>query len=230
MCVTTPKTAGDVRGNVEPEVGGMRIGRLFLVFPFALAAQLPPSAALVRGVLVERDAQATSGEFSVRAEGNQVFRYRFDPKTYVEREQRISAIARLVPGDKVEVVSDEGPGSTLRYARTVHVFETPPPQRPLSQGRVRAYRTPADRLAPISTLSFAGVVSRLNSDRVVLHTRDAGDQTILLRQDTRYLQDGTMVEPADLKPNMRVFVRAGRNLYNEVEAYQVIWGTILMPR
>jgi hypothetical protein len=39
-----------------------------------------------------------------------------------------------------------------------------------------------------------------------------------------------MVEPADLKPNMRVFVRAGRNLYNEVEAYQVIWGTILMPR
>ena len=208
----------------------MRIGRLLLIFPFALAAQLPPTAALIRGVLVERDAQAASGEFSVRADGNQVFRYQFDPKTYVERDHRISEIARLVPGDKVEVVSDEGPGSTLRYARTVHVIETPPPPRPLSQGRVRAYRTPAERFAPISTLSFAGVVSRLNSDRVVLHTRAGGDQTILLRQDTRYLQDGTMVEPADLKPNMRVFVRAGRNLYNEVEAYQVIWGTILIPQ
>ena len=103
------------------------------------------------------------------------FRHRFDPKTYVERDQRISEIARLVPGDKVEVVSDEGPGSTLRYARTVHVFETPPP-RPLSQGRVRAYRTPAERLAPISTLSFAGVVSRLNSDCVVLHTRAGGSR------------------------------------------------------
>ena len=208
----------------------MRIGRLLLVFPVTLAAQQLPSAALIRGVLVERDAQATSGEFSVRAHGNQVFRYRFDPKTYVERDQRISEVARLVPGDKVEVVSDEGPGSTLRYARTVHVIETPPPPRPLSQGRVRAYRTPAERLAPISTLSFAGVVSRLNSDRVVLHTRAGGDQTILLRQDTRYLANGEVVDFAALQPNMRVFVRAGKNLYDQVEAYQVIWGQILSPR
>ena len=29
---------------------------------------------------------------------------------------------------------------------------------------------------------------------------------------------------------MRVFVRAGKDLYNEVEAYQVIWGSILTPR
>jgi len=29
---------------------------------------------------------------------------------------------------------------------------------------------------------------------------------------------------------MRVFVRAGRTLYNEIEAYQVIWGRILQPR
>jgi hypothetical protein len=29
---------------------------------------------------------------------------------------------------------------------------------------------------------------------------------------------------------MRVFVRAGKNLYDEVEAYQVIWGAILNPR
>jgi hypothetical protein len=38
------------------------------------------------------------------------------------------------------------------------------------------------------------------------------------------------VEAAELKPNMRVFVKAGRTLYNEIEAYQVIWGQILMPR
>ena len=107
----------------------MRIGRLLLVFPVALAAQLPPTAALVRGVLVERDAQATSGEFSVRADGNQIFRYRFDPKTYVERDQRISEIARLVPGDKVEVVSDEGPGSTLKMSQVA-------PSRPMKRIRV----------------------------------------------------------------------------------------------
>ncbi len=208
----------------------MRAGWVLLIIPGLLAAQKAPSGALVRGVLVERDTQTPAGEFSVRVEDNHVFRYRFDAKTYVEREERISDISRLQPGDKVEVVSDEGPSSTLRYARTVHVLQTPPAPRPLSAGRVRAYRTPVDRLLPNSTLSFAGVISRLFPDRIVLHTREAGDQTILLRQDTRYLEDGTAVELANLSLNMRVFVRAGRNLYNEVEAYQVIWGNILRPR
>ena len=70
----------------------------------------------------------------------------------------------------------------------------------------------------------------MNSQRVVLHTREAGDLSILLRQDTRYLADGQLVDAESLKPNMRVFVRAGKDLYNEVEAYQVIWGKILNPR
>ncbi|PWU02425.1 MAG: hypothetical protein C5B51_20780 [Terriglobia bacterium] len=208
----------------------MRAWRVLLVIPFAVAAQPAPSGPLVRGVVLERDTQTTAGEFSVRADDNQVFRYRFDPKTYVEREQRTIDATRLEPGERVEVLSDEGPGSMLRYARTVHVLQTPPPQRPVSAGRLRAYRTSTERLLPAGTLSFAGVISRLINDRLVLHTRDAGDQTILLRQDTRYLEDGTVVEPAELKLNMRVFVRAGRNLYNEVEAYQVIWGSILRPR
>ena len=77
---------------------------------------------------------------------------------------------------------------------------------------------------------YAGVVFRLNSQRVILHTREAGDLSILLRKDTRYLADGQLVDADSLKPNMRVFVRAGKDLYNEVEAYQVIWGTILSPR
>ena len=71
---------------------------------------------------------------------------------------------------------------------------------------------------------------RLNSQRVVLHTRAAGDLSILLRKDTRYLADGQLVDADSLKPNMRVFVKAGKDLYNDVEAYQVIWGTILTPR
>jgi hypothetical protein len=29
---------------------------------------------------------------------------------------------------------------------------------------------------------------------------------------------------------MRVFVRAAKDLHDDVEAYQVIWGTILTPR
>ena len=80
------------------------------------------------------------------------------------------------------------------------------------------------------TLAYAGVVYRVNADRFVIHTREAGDLSILLRNDTRYLDNGQLVDLASLKPNMRVFVRAGKDLYNEVEAYQVIWGRILAPR
>jgi len=207
----------------------MRKFRMLLFLPTVLVrAQTAPSAVLVRGTLLERDAQSTAGELSVRAADKQVFRYRFDAKTYVERDEQTIDVSRLRPGEMVEVVSDGAPASPLRYARTIHVLPVPPPVRP-SQGRVRANRAPVDRAIPYGALALAGVVFRLNADRVVLHTRQGGDQTILLRQDTRYLRDGEVVDANDLQPNMRVFVRAGRTFYNELEAYQVIWGRILMP-
>jgi hypothetical protein len=64
---------------------------------------------------------------------------------------------------------------------------------------------------------------------MVLHTRLEGQKTILLRGDTRYLEGGTPADPADLKPNTRVFIRAGRNLEDQIEAYQIVWGQILEP-
>jgi hypothetical protein len=54
--------------------------------------------------------------------------------------------------------------------------------------------------------------------------------SVLLRKDTRYLADGQLVDAGSLQPNMRVFVQAGKDLYNDIEAYQVIWGKILSPR
>jgi hypothetical protein len=65
---------------------------------------------------------------------------------------------------------------------------------------------------------------------LTLHTRNAGDQVILLRQDTRFLENGEIVEPSVLHPSMRIFVRAGRNLDNETEAFEVVWGEILTPK
>ena len=210
--------------------GSMRGLGVVIVLAGVAAAQTRYASPLIRGVLIERDARATAGQFSVRAADDRVFRYRFDAKTYVERENRLIDVAQLAPGDKVEVLSDEGPASALRYARTIHVIQAPPPMRQLSQGRLRGYRGPADHYEPLATLSFSGVVSRLEADRLVLHTKEAGDQTILLRQDTRFLENGEIVERATLQPNMRVFVSGGRSLYGEVEAYQVIWGEILAPR
>ena len=206
----------------------MRWVGLLLAIAGMATGQTHENAALVRGVVLECDARP-KGELSIRTADNEVLRYQFDAKTYAEREEHLIEAGRVRPGEQVEVVSDRMPGSLVRYARTIHVIQPTPPPRPLSQGRLRAYNPKQD---PVRTgnLTYSGVVYRLSDERVLIHTREAGDLAILLRKDTRYLQDGVVVEPADLKLNMRVFVRAGKDLYGEVEAYQVIWGTILTPR
>jgi hypothetical protein len=210
----------------------MRSLGLLMLLPLAAAGQATPPPALIRGVILECDTQASAGELAVRDAANEVFRYQFDAKTYAERDGQLIQASGLKPGEKVEVVSDRSPGSNLRYARTIHVVQPVPPPRPLTMGRYRAPNPASHRLdtLPTGNLTFAGVVFRLNGERVVLHTRATGEQSILLRADTRYLHDGEIVEAKDLKPNMRVYVRAGRNLYDQVEAYQIIWGSILNPR
>ena len=99
----------------------MRSLGLLLLAPLAAVAQPPDvskPAALVRGVLLERDLQTGAGQFSIRAADNLVLRYLFDRKTYVERENQMIDMLRLNPGEKLEVVSDAVAGQVLRYART----------------------------------------------------------------------------------------------------------------
>jgi hypothetical protein len=207
----------------------LRIG-IFLIAAFIGAAQTPPQqAALLRGVLIERDAALSGGQFSIRAADNQVVRYLFDHKTYVEREKQLIDVPRLAPGEKVEVISDVVAGSALRYARTVHVMDDPPPRRPPSSMRSRVWRPSDEPRIPRGNLTYSGVVYRVSPDRLVIHTRE-GDLTLLLRKDTRYVQDGEIVEAAMLRPNIRVFVRAGKDIYEQLEAYQIVWGSILNPR
>jgi hypothetical protein len=201
---------------------------LLLVFPALLMAEQPP-VVVTNGTLLERDTGSPIGEFSVREADNHVFRYRFDEKTLVDRNQLTSSIDYLQAGDKVEVIAEDGPQFTLRYARTVHVLEASSPLRRVPQERFHAFPMSQERSFPNGTLTYSGIVSRLNPQRMVLHTRGSGDQTILLRQDTRYLDNGSIVESTELRTNMRVFVRAGHTLLNDVEAYQVVWGQILLP-
>ena len=208
----------------------MRMIGVLLLLPWGATAQTTPqNAPLVRGTVLECDARAT-GELSIRVADNEVFRYQFDRKTYAERDERLIEAERLVPGEKVEVLSERLPAYALRYARTIHVIQPLPPPRPLTQGRYRAYVSKPEPVVPAGSITYAGVVSRLNRERVVLHTRVAGDLSILLRNDTRYLKDGEQVGAEQLQPNMRVFIRAGKDVYEQVEAYQVIWGTILTPQ
>jgi hypothetical protein len=203
---------------------------MLLLGPALLVAQTPP----VRGVLLERDSQASAGQFSVRLPSHEVLRFRFDPQTTVERDRQAIDIPRLKPGEQVDVVSDPIPGYMLRQARSVTVvinpFATPPAPRPPQLGRLRsANRYIEERALPTGNLTYSGVVSRVSVDRLVLHTRTGREQSLMLRKDTRYLLNGELVDAAALKLNTPVFVRAGRDLWDQVEAYQVIWGKILAP-
>src|SRR5438477_4048468 len=155
----------------------MRTFGLFIFLPFAAAAQTVPPPALVRGVILECDSQTASGELAIRAADNQVFRYRFDARTYAERDERLIPASRLRPGEKVEVVSDRSAAPAVRYARTIHVVQPAAPPRPLSLGRYRATRNDPTRnalldLAPTGNLTFSAVVFRLNAERAALHTRE----------------------------------------------------------
>jgi hypothetical protein len=70
------------------------------------------------------------------------------------------------------------------------------------------------------------VIVRRDARSITLRTRD-GEQTLVLRKDTRYLADGSQQDSGALAVNTRVFVRAGQTLDGGVEAYQVMWGEIV---
>lgn len=197
-----------------------------------LVAQTPAFTGVVRGVLLEFDFSGTSGEFSVRMQGtHQVYRFTFDAKTYVEREKHRIFVTGLQKGDDIEVISDRDESLAVHYARTIHVIETKPTPRPPMSflGRSRLRRSSGDLSAPRGNLTYAGVIAKLTPERLVLRTRADGEKVIVLRRDTRYLEAGSLAEASDLTPNTRVYIRAGRNLDDEIEAYQIVWGEILVP-
>lgn len=205
------------------------MGLLLLAIPLVAHPITPPG--IVHGRLLECSAAGGSGELRVRTAGSQILRFTFDRQTYIEREQTLISAARLEAGDWLEIVADQWPGGALPYARTVHVIgEKAPAHSPRAEARLRGYRSATEPALPPWDRTFSGVVERISGGRLVLHTRAGGVQTILLRPDTRYLSGGDPVDASALQANTRVFVRAGKNLESQLEAYQVIWGEILEPR
>lgn len=207
----------------------MRIAALSVLVASSLCAQSSPGAPVLKGVVLERD-QGVTGEFSVRAADFHVHRFRYDSSTVVRRQDANTDVPRLRPGDEVEVVCDTLTDTVLGYALSVNVtlaVAPPSARRPAKPTFLRPYPEQEDRMLPRGDLSLSGVILRVDGDRLVLRTRTGDQRTVLLRKDTRYLENGEMVALASLKPTMRVYVRAGKNLYGDVEGYQVAWGHIL---
>ena len=201
-----------------------------LIFAGVLGGQELAPVGMVRGTLLETELIGSRGSLALRTPENKVYRFEFDSKTYFEREKRRVNATRLQAGDALEIVSDRGEAPALRYARIVHVLDDAPHVRfsPYLE-RLRQYRSATEHIVPRGSLTYSGIVAQLEGGALILRTRRQGEKIILLRPDTRFLHGGAIVDASALGLSMRVFVRAGRNLDDEIEAYQVVWGEILNP-
>jgi hypothetical protein len=188
----------------------------------AMAQENAPSG-LLRGDLQSWTGTARYGEFTFLVAPDRLYFCSYDEKTYVERGHERTTLSRTEKGDRLEVVSDKRQGSDACYARMVHVLDVPvarPRPKPTNMSTL---------LPPRANLTFSGVVLRVMPDGLTLRMRSGEHKLIRLRSDTRYLAEGQLEDPGNLRANTLVYIRAGRNLDDEVEAYQVVWGRILQP-
>lgn len=208
----------------------MRFGSA-LFFATLLSAQDYSLLSVLRGDLLEWDANS----LAVRLADHTVERCAYDQKTYFEKDRVRTTLPKFTAGQQVEVISDRT-GSTLpcvaravRVTRDAIVVERAAPLARLNASRT--YRSAIlDSIAPRGNLTFAGVVLKITPEAMLVRTRADGQKAFRLRQDTRYLQDGSPTANSALQPNVHVFVRAGKNFDEELEAYQVVWGEILTPQ
>jgi hypothetical protein len=196
----------------------------------AAIAQENAPAGFLKGTFVSWAGSPRSGRFVFETAVNQLYSCSFDDKTYIERENRRVAISAAEKGDRLELVSDHKPDAVTCYTRVLHIID--PPRTYLMPGvrpRPRAAR-PVEPLRPRGDMTVSGIVLRVSSDLLTLKSRSGEQQTILLRPDTRYSTEGQTAEAGNLRVNTLVFVRCGKNIEDQVEAYHVVWGEILQPQ
>jgi hypothetical protein len=194
----------------------------------AVNAQENAPIGILRGDLIAWTGTARAGLLTFRNADNRLFECGFDDKTWFERENEHIVISAMRAGDHLELVADHRPPSTTCYARTVQILDVTLPRRTASgKPGLRSHNSATELFAPRGDITFAGLVMGINGNWLTLLTRDKGRHILLLRQDTRYLGGGLPQERSSLTPQTLIFVRAGRNLDGDIEAYTIIWGEIL---
>jgi len=184
------------------------------------AADMPKG--LFHGHMVSWEGSPLKGVLLARSTAGIVEGCGYDALSIVQLSRQRITVAKLEPGDPIEIITDHKPGSRDCYIRMLDVVPPAPP--PTRVKPVSATRPTFD--LPHGDRTISGVIIRRDARSLTIRTRD-GEQTVLLRKDTRYLGDGAQQDAAAALVNTRVFVRAGANLYGGIEAYQVMWGEIV---
>jgi len=201
---------------------------VLVAFACVAAAQDNGPIGVLRGNLVSWTGTAREGTLEFKSSGGRLLECSYDDKTWFERENQRIVVSGMSVGDRIELVADRNPPSPACYARTVQVFDVRGLPMRTAAGKPRFLSSSVtESFAPRGDITIAGVVLGIDGNWLKLRTRNDGHREVLLRPDTRYLGDGTPADRASLRRQTVVFVRAGRNLDGDVEAYQVIWGEIL---
>jgi|SRR5665213_738610 len=190
-----------------------------LAAPLCVPADMPRG--LFHGHMVSWEGSPTKGVLLARSAAGIVEGCGYDALSILQLSRQRVTVAKLEPGDPLEIITDHKPGSRDCYIRMLDVVPPAPPP-----GRVK----PVAAARPIFDLphgdrTISGVIIRRDARSITLRTHD-GEQTLLLRKDTRYVGDGAQQDASAALVNTRVFVRAGPDLYGAIEAYQVMWGEI----
>jgi hypothetical protein len=193
--------------------------RAIWLLPMLLCADEVP-VGVVSGYI--SDIQPAS--FLLKTIAKKEFRCTYDHRTWFEQSRLRVPVKSFQPTDLVEIVADRRLiDGTPCYVRTVRLADL----GKKDTGRMRiTYRAVTESIIPRGEYQWAGTVSELTPEKMILRTRVNGYKTIVLRRDTRYLEDGVMSEWERLRPNTRVSIRAGRNFEGVVEVYQIIWGAV----
>lgn len=198
--------------------------RVFWLLPLLLSAEEVP-VGVVSGHI--SDIKTTS--FLLKTTTNKEFRCSFDHRTWFEQSRLRVSVTAFQPTDLVEIIADRRLiDGTPCYARTVRLADLAPPK---NSGRLRIpYRAVTESIIPRGEYQWAGTVSELTAEKLVLRTRTDGYKTLVIRADTRFLEDGAVSEFARLLPNTLISIRAGRSVTGETEVYQIIWGSVTPKR
>ncbi len=198
---------------------------LFALGVFAADEHLPTP--LSSGVFVEWTGSDSHGNFVFRTAAQSTYSCAFTGKTYFEREHRRTRVSLIPVGEPVEVLSERLADPPACRALIVRVGRLAVPQ---GQGTFRKpWATPTESFAPRGNLLLSGVVVRIDDPYIWLRTRAGENHVIIIRSDTRITAQGLASDRLSIPRNKPVFIRAGRSMDGDIEAYSLAWGDILQP-
>ena len=170
---------------------------------------------------MDRQGTTVDGNIVLTTADRHDYRCHYDNYSYLERDGDRIGVDAIKRGDHLEIVADHKPGSSACSTRSIHVLANALPVNP--GYRIRQRRAVTDQIFPRGNIALAGIIVSLTPKLMVLRTRHGGERTFLLRQDTRYLDSGLLADFSKLVINTLVSVRAGKNIDDELEVFQVIW-------